>query len=975
MTTDPASSRNASCGCCQVPTAAAAVYNPPGLAEISYRIGTHPQILRRLLTRLSFEAVEDGIHPVHQPLATLTTRSVDDPAIALLDAWAVVGDVLTFYQERIANEAYLRTATERRSILELARLIGYELRPGVAASAYLAVAMDTATGAPASVLVPAGTRVQSVPGQDELPQTFETSSALTARVEWNTLRPRSMRPQQLAVNGPDLYLLGAGDATLEVAATFPLDLATSLPAAGEVTASKVDAIFAAGTATELAPGMVILLAGRRADGGDTATVAKTVRRVQAQAELDRTRIELDETVPPPSFHGFHFASSIAGLAGATLDAATVDDLVVHRTWSESGLSAWLSVQGWNAGNAVAYIYGAYSAPPPRQAAPSDPGAFAMRATLGFFGHNAPAFGSLTETARSPFVDWDPGMPVWQDTFGPAAAYYTDADCFLERPVPGLTGGGWAVFELPAKQFTVFRLLGTSERSLVGYGLSAKTTGLTLGTAGTGTALNDDDTDKPDSFDVRRTTAHVHSDRIVLAQLPIEDPLGAGTPEQLSLTLDRMVLGLREGQVVAVTGEREDLPGVTVSEVVELTAIQHAGGFTTLFFAEPGLTHRYVRSTVTLSANVVPATHGETVHQVLGSGNGAAANQTFRLRKPPLTYVPAATASGTRSSLEVRVDGVRWEQAARLYGSGASDEQYLVAHADDGTVSVVFGDGVQGARLPTGVENVEATYRSGIGTAGMVPAGSLTLLMTKPLGVASVTNPLPAAGAADPESRDDARANAPLTVLTLDRVVSLPDAENFARAFSGIGKAAGTVLVRGGRPWVHLTVAAAAAVADPGGLGSAVADHRVAATAPLRANLVDALAAASEPSMPIRVDTYQPVFFDVAAKVLLDPRHRWSEVTDAVTTALVDTFSFAARGFGQPVTTTEVVTTIQATPGVVFVDLDALHRFDLPATLPADGRLVADLVAWPEQHPEPTVLTQLLLVNPIGITLTQIEEAP
>jgi len=50
-----------------------------------------------------------------------------------LDGWATVADVLTFYQERIANESYLRTAIERRSLLELARKIGYELRPGIAA--------------------------------------------------------------------------------------------------------------------------------------------------------------------------------------------------------------------------------------------------------------------------------------------------------------------------------------------------------------------------------------------------------------------------------------------------------------------------------------------------------------------------------------------------------------------------------------------------------------------------------------------------------------------------------------------------------------------------------------------------------------------------------------------------------------------------------------------------------------------------
>ena len=53
--------------------------------------------------------------------------------MGVLDAWAVVGDVLTFYQERIANEGFLRTATERLSVLTLARAIGYELKPGVSA--------------------------------------------------------------------------------------------------------------------------------------------------------------------------------------------------------------------------------------------------------------------------------------------------------------------------------------------------------------------------------------------------------------------------------------------------------------------------------------------------------------------------------------------------------------------------------------------------------------------------------------------------------------------------------------------------------------------------------------------------------------------------------------------------------------------------------------------------------------------------
>ena len=53
--------------------------------------------------------------------------------------------MLTFYQERIANEGYLRTATERRSVLELARLVGYQLAARrVAASVYLAYTLARA---------------------------------------------------------------------------------------------------------------------------------------------------------------------------------------------------------------------------------------------------------------------------------------------------------------------------------------------------------------------------------------------------------------------------------------------------------------------------------------------------------------------------------------------------------------------------------------------------------------------------------------------------------------------------------------------------------------------------------------------------------------------------------------------------------------------------------------------------------------
>ena len=60
--------------------------------------------------------------------------------------------------------------------------------------------------------------------------------------------------------------------------------------------------------------------------------------------------------------------------------------------------------------------------------------------------------------------------------------------------------------------------------------------------------------------------------------------------------------------------------------------------------------------------------------------------------------------------------------------------YITRSDEDGNTVLQFGDGVHGARLPTGQENVRATYRKGVGTGGNVKAGQLTTLLTRPLGL-------------------------------------------------------------------------------------------------------------------------------------------------------------------------------------------------------------------------------------------------
>src|SRR6185295_4599055 len=212
---------------------------------------------------------------------------------------------------------------------------------------------------------------------------------------------------------------------------------------------------------------------------------------------------------------------------------------------------------------------------------------------------------------------------------------------------------------------------------------------------------------------------------------------------------------------------------TISEIRTIEAV-FQGTRRMLLKLDAALKFIYDRNTLVVRANVAPATHGETVDsEVLGSGDQSVPNQTFRLKKPPLTFVSSSDSpSGGLSTLQVRVDNILWREVPALFGAAPDDQVYTLRRTNDGQTDVIFGDGKQGARLPSGTSNVVATYRTGIGLEAQVAAGTLTLLSKRPLGVRDVSNPVAASGAAPPALIEDARQNAPLTVRTLDRVVSV-----------------------------------------------------------------------------------------------------------------------------------------------------------------------------------------------------------
>ena len=601
-----------------------------------------------------------------------------------------------------------------------------------------------------------------------------------------------------------------------------------------------------------------------------------------------------------------------------------------------------SAEGWSADDLANTVRSELAVRP----AAGSAGPYAFRARAAIFGHNAPDWTSLPGNLRygerivnsagtTISVDAAYPSPGWEGrTLADDAGHLHEV--YLDSLYPKMVKGSWVALESPSKRIA-YRVTANVELSRSAYTVNAKVTRLTLDQA---TGFK--------SLTLRGTSVRGESERLTLADLPIPNPV-----QGARIDLDGFYLGLDAGRTVLLEGEPVDLPGVRVLEVLTLERVTVEGGYTILWPTQ-SLQHAYVRTSVTINANLVDSTHGSLKSEVLGSGNASQAFQRFTLRQPPLTYVTAPTASGAQSTLVVYVDGIRWHEVPTLYGTGPNDRVYVTRLDDKGGTTVEFGDGATGSRLTTGSENVQAAYRQGIGLVGDVGAGELSLLLTRPPGVKSVANPVAAAGAADAEHEDEARENAPLTVLTLDRIVSLDDYEDFARAFAGVAKALATPIRDRTGEWVLVTVAGPnGAMIDPNG--------------DLGTNLAKAMVSEGDVLARFELRSFRPATFEIAAKLAVDPDHQAPLVLAAADAALRDAFSFDNRSFAQSVAQSEVEAVLQAVDGVIGVDLDTLGRLDRAPTTPAlTPRLWP---AVPSGSDKPILGAELLLLDPRKVDLS------
>lgn len=887
------------CGCC----AGTSVQTPrmednrPGLNALSYRAGTWASFRESMLARLS-----SSDYPA---LQALKTRATDDFTIAFLDATSIVLDILTFYQERLVNESYLRTARQIRSLTELSRLIGYQPAPGVAASTYLAFSLKQATAQPPDptappITIPKGTQVQSVPAQGQKPQTFETYVDILAKPDWNALPVRT----------GSLWIPAYGD----------------------------EALYLAGTSTQLQPGDLFLIVGDERVNAPSSENwdIRVVASVTTDSQNNRTYITWNEglgggSVQPaqsnPKFYAFRQRAALFGynaLQPVFLGKKQLTVLTSLGLLNSSGTD-WNFLSSQTSGNQNLYqkqlidLDGVYSKIVPHGwIALVVPDQLNTRSPAGIV--TLYQVNSITTISRADFgissklnrVAADLGGAnlenIYLATRSVSALVQSEQLDALEQPLDYPLYGTFLELEGLRPDLAAIKAVAVS-------GKSPKLT-VADGVVSLSFYAGGDPT---------RATLLNPGDVLTLSD-PGTLPLNADgsvvvdewAPGGDAYTLNVDDSSGRPGTVIASLGDFELTPaGANDPQVSEYALVSSVSTVTTPYphtclQLQSKLTNCYDRTSTTVNANVGLATAGQSVTEVMGSGNASAVDQSFTLRQSPLTYIQAPTPTGRQTTLEVQVNGVAWKEVPTLYQQAPTAQVFATLNQSSGSMDVLFGGDGEGSLLPTGQNNLIANYRIGSGSAGNVAARTITTLIDRPLGVGGVSNPQNATGGQDAQSISDIRTNAPQTVLTLGRAVSITDYQNYALTFAGIAKAYAIWIPSGPGRGVFITVAG-------------VDGEALCGRSPTLANLVTSLQRYGNPLVPITATTYVETLFKFSADVQYDPSYDQPTVQAQVSQTITDAFNFAARSFGQAVSVDEIAATIHGVAGVVAVNVTGLQR--------------------------------------------------
>lgn len=691
--------------------------NRPGLSHIEYRIGTYSDFREALLRNLNRNAL----------LSSWTHRCPDDPGIALIEGASILGDILTFYQELYANDAYLRTAQWRESISDLVRLLGYRLSPGLGGKATFAFEVK----GDKPVTIPKGFPIKAQVEGLEQPADFETTEEKTAYPwlsKFNLYR-RLFTPN-ITQDTKEFYI-------------FPPDQYTS-----PVMIEKGDRLligdpYPSTNPTRLINGEIVIVDGIRELHGR--------KLYKIKGDLKKRTASAFEIV------GFKLGRSFRHFGhNSPSKVVSVSDGVASET-------------------SVSYERLLNNTP------------------SGIFLH--PDLGPKAFPLDTKIDDLSLGTPLICETV-------------LRYQSGGITYYSIVTFAL------IRTIQEVRQISYTWSGMTGSSTLVILDSKLTTTTNPAVDTFYPgvltfDRMDIRDVQFYEVLSPLLRLRAGVEETSEQkgkelyfyGTDSQAQNLKDRMLGFTKVGSdpfVANVVSVQTLSSGVSERPLLRRITLDREVSYADFLNEKP---------IVTVYGNLVAATQGKTEKEaVLGNGDNRQIFQTFKLPKSPLTYHNSLGETPPEApELQIYVNDRLWKRVASFFGRGSKEEIYIVREDEKGDSWVQFGDGKTGARLPSGIENVVAKYRTGTGAYGALKEGTTVqsggkldrLNKVQLLGVAS--------GGSEPETGEKAREAAPGKIQSLDRLVSLKDFESETLAISGVSKVKAVWDLVNNIPAVVLTV--------------------------------------------------------------------------------------------------------------------------------------------------------------------------
>jgi len=627
----------------------AVLFNPPGRDAIAYRGGDYITFRRALLQSLDNET----------ELTQWRPGAKRDLALQMVEWWAYIADILTFYNERIANETYLRTADLPESVHGLIQILGYRPRPGIGARGVVAALINSSK----SFTLPQGFQIQSKPEPGKQPQIFE----LDADTPIKSLDAVEAAP----LNNPQL-LRGA-----------------SVLLKGNVTTVKV--------------GDLLLLLEKGWNGANKQYALVTVQQVQPKP---------DPTGKPNTRVTFTSTPVLGNVAARQFRLL------------KSNQSAHVWQYPTNA-NVVIGSSSVHLEAIARQIKVGDPVLFDPQQSA-----LTPQLGSVTAYAE---VIWYANGDLANPAKSP------------QPPAPPLSVNV-PLIPIPHTQLTVTETLGSS-----------------WDTQKPNVSVYYDWQEVGQLIETPTSTFHSTDPKIVPASAIAFPP----SSNQLPILLED---ANNQGLAAKVTAG-------SPPPVLQLTNLTEA--------------HLDLKAPLRVLLNLLPVSRGQTVtNEVFGSGDASFAGQEFTLSKSPLTYLldpESSSGKDYKSTLRIWVNDIEWREVPSFYGQRADARIFVTREDVEQKTHVLFGDWVNGAGLPTGNNNIVATYRYGSGQEA--PAtGSLNVIVKPYPNLKAIRNPVAVGGGAEPDPPEQIRRYAPRSVLTFDRAVSGDDYETIAAQAPGVARA-------------------------------------------------------------------------------------------------------------------------------------------------------------------------------------------